>query len=367
MWNQKIDKCANGGRVVAQSPGRAVMIIRRARVQNYKSIDDSGWVDLGQVTCLVGKNESGKTAFLQAITKFNPVAGQSGEFDATLEYPRKRLNGYERGLAEGKPAARVVSVEFEVEQKDLDELPGSLDGALNPGDRLVIYKTYENKKRWDFSLDEAQVVKNLLGRGQLPEPHSKALAKSKSVSDLRAGLGEVADKVPQAAELVAQMDTWDADPDRLFIDKMARFVPKFFYFDDYSIMRGRVSVADLIRRRDADELEEDDRTFLAFLRFVGAELEQFQSEQNFEALTAKLEAASNEISDELFQFWTQNQQLAVRFTLSGPDAAAPPPLNDGNNLHIRVYNERHRVTVPFDQRSRGFVWFFSFLVYFSQL
>ncbi len=30
-------------------------------------------------------------------------------------------------------------------------------------------------------------------------------------------------------------------------------------------------------------------------------------------------------------------------------------------------NHRHRVTVPFDERSRGFVWFFSFLAYFSDL
>ena len=55
------------------------------------------------------------------------------------------------------------------------------------------------------------------------------------------------------------------------------------------------------------------------------------------------------------------------FDLAGPDAAAGPPFNEGTNLQIRIRNDRHRVTVPFDQRSRGFVWFFSFLAYFSQL
>ena len=34
---------------------------------------------------------------------------------------------------------------------------------------------------------------------------------------------------------------------------------------------------------------------------------------------------------------------------------------------IRILNNRHRVSVPFDERSRGFVWFFSFLSYFSQV
>ena len=51
------------------------MKLTRARVTNYRSIDDSGWVTIDDVTCMVGKNESGKTAFLQALRRLNPVAG----------------------------------------------------------------------------------------------------------------------------------------------------------------------------------------------------------------------------------------------------------------------------------------------------
>jgi hypothetical protein len=48
-------------------------------------------------------------------------------------------------------------------------------------------------------------------------------------------------------------------------------------------------------------------------------------------------------------------------------AYTPPHLSRGPLLQIRVENQRHRVTVPFDERSRGFVWFFSFLASFSRL
>ncbi|GIS64963.1 MAG: hypothetical protein CM1200mP3_12110 [Chloroflexota bacterium] len=47
------------------------MKLTRARVRNYKSIDDSSWVNIEDITALVGKNESGKTAFLQALRKIN--------------------------------------------------------------------------------------------------------------------------------------------------------------------------------------------------------------------------------------------------------------------------------------------------------
>src|SRR4051812_13160155 len=85
------------------------MRLLRARVTNYKSIDDSSWVVIDDITCLVGKNESGKTAFLQALAKLNPVPGQAGTFDVTLEYPRKRLNRYKREH-DDNPATVVEAV-----------------------------------------------------------------------------------------------------------------------------------------------------------------------------------------------------------------------------------------------------------------
>lgn len=50
------------------------------RVTNYKSIEDSGEVQVGRVTCHVGKNEAGKTALLEALGKLKPVEGLSAQF-----------------------------------------------------------------------------------------------------------------------------------------------------------------------------------------------------------------------------------------------------------------------------------------------
>ena len=38
------------------------MKLVKARVQNYRSVEDSGEFEVGEMTCLVGKNEAGKTA-----------------------------------------------------------------------------------------------------------------------------------------------------------------------------------------------------------------------------------------------------------------------------------------------------------------
>ncbi|GIS64661.1 MAG: hypothetical protein CM1200mP3_09090 [Chloroflexota bacterium] len=80
-----------------------------------------------------------------------------------------------------------------------------------------------------------------------------------------------------------------------------------------------------------------------------------------------LESASITITDEIFEYWQQNRQLKVEFDLSQADPRDPAPMNEGKILHVRIENARHRVQCPLTNDQKGFVWFFSFLSYFSHL
>ena len=44
------------------------MRLSNVEIKDFKSIRHSKPFEVGQITCLVGKNESGKTAILQAST-----------------------------------------------------------------------------------------------------------------------------------------------------------------------------------------------------------------------------------------------------------------------------------------------------------
>lgn len=49
------------------------MRLRSFQVKKFRNIVDSGEVEVEeQVTCLVGKNEAGKSALLEALYLFNP-------------------------------------------------------------------------------------------------------------------------------------------------------------------------------------------------------------------------------------------------------------------------------------------------------
>ena len=74
----------------------------RVRVENYKCIEDSKEFSIDQVTCLVGKNEAGKTALLEALYKLNPVEADRADFDEN-EFPRRHLGTY-RERSQCEPA-----------------------------------------------------------------------------------------------------------------------------------------------------------------------------------------------------------------------------------------------------------------------
>lgn len=59
--------------------------------------------------------------------------------------------------------------------------------------------------------------------------------------------------------------------------------------------------------------------------------------------------------------------MKIKVVLSEGKSGDPAPFNSGPVARARVENGLHGVTVPFSERSAGFIWFFSFLVKFAQI
>ena len=99
------------------------MRLTQVRVQNYRCVRDTGWFDVEQAkTILVGPNEAGKTAVLEALQRINPPDGVRG-FDPLRDYPRKLYSAdIQSGRLDPK-SIPVTSAQFELGPDDLAELP----------------------------------------------------------------------------------------------------------------------------------------------------------------------------------------------------------------------------------------------------
>ena len=320
------------------------MRITRARVINYRSIDDSSWVTLEDVTALVGKNESGKTAFLEAIRKINSISGEDDQFKIR-DFPRKGYIKYKK-IHEQNPCT-VAKAEFELSKEEVSEIEANFGEGVLASNKVIVGKNYKNERIWEVNISEsAPAIENSFTSSFSPTPVSIA--------------GGIADKT--------ESGTISPVAKKIADDFLEQWLPKFVYFDNYSTMRGKISISDLKKRTaEGGPFDDADRTFMSLLTLSGVSLEELEEDLGYEDVKVELESASITITDEIFEYWRQNRQLKVEFDLSQADPRDPAPMNEGKILHVRIENARHRVTVSFDERSKGFVWFFSFLSYFSHL
>lgn len=76
------------------------MELLKFRVLNYRSYNDSGWIDVRDLTTFIGASEAGKSNLLTALWKLNPAA-RSGKVKPELDLPKKIYDNYIE--AEEKP------------------------------------------------------------------------------------------------------------------------------------------------------------------------------------------------------------------------------------------------------------------------
>lgn len=290
------------------------MKLKSMQVKNFKCVEDSTQFDICPVTCLVGKNEAGKTSLLEALHKLNSDVAELGEFDVLLEYPRRRRKEYQR-RAGAKPDDALIT-RWELEDKDVKVLSDQLGAGTVKSRTVEIRKGYYTGQRWVF-VDEKTSKK---------------------------------DSMPASVQ-----------------SKMEKLLPKFLYFSKCNIMDGRIAIDFIIKKQQRGQLSGPERVFLALLDLVGTRPEHLTSIENSEELIADLEAASTPITEQISRYWSQNTTLRVSFLLHPGKQQDPPPFDEGQILETRILNTKHNLTLNFDERSTGFAWFFSFLVWFSQV
>jgi hypothetical protein len=345
------------------------MDLKSVRIQNYRSIDDSGVVPIGDITCLVGKNEAGKTAFLQALHLLNPLNPIKGKtnFNDVMDFPSKRFSAYKK-VREDSPAPVVTAV-FELEDGEMATIEEDLGAGVLTSRLIEVSKSYKpNLCTYTSTRDERVAIVKLTSAIEAPAADRSKIIASKTIKELLTSLKAVSEPHSSVTELIAKLDQWRGSSLSLYLidTYFDPWLPHFFYFDDYSTMKGRVSLPHIKAKEAAGDLDESDKTFLSLLETVDADLSDFEK-VDFEAMTRELEGAANGITEEAFTYWRQNPGLRVTIMMSPGNPDDEAPLNVGPIVNVRIYNPKHAVTVPFDERSRGFVWFFSFYAYFSNI
>ncbi len=324
------------------------------------------------MTVFVGQNESGKTAYLKALALSRSVK-PTDKFDIDRDYRRKSLNDY-RKAHEKKPAV-VAVLTYRLSKHDLkavNELLGvNCLGALE----FTLNHHMKNSLTITIDVDNGSFVAHLLKDPRLTPNLRSKLGSSKTVRNLIEVMiaedlnGEGQEFLNELKiRFVPTGKEWgDVLGYEIWTKYLSAQIPKFFYFDDYYLMPGKVNLNALTQRAaNPSQLTDEDQTVLSLFQLADVSLEELTNAQGYEQIKARLEGLSISITDKIFKYWKQNQELDVEFDIR-TEAADQPPFNNGANLYIRIKSRKHRVSLPVSQRSKGFIWFFSFIVWFDTI
>lgn len=355
-----------------------------AKVGPFRSINEPQEVSIDpEVTVIVGMNEAGKTVFLKALHKSNDALGKE-TFNVTDDYPRKDLNTYKRRHEETPDKAVILT--YAPTEAQINKVNSSIGSDIQKGFTFDTTINYNNGRLISINVLDSPALKKMATNSNLSDEVKEELKNATNIRSALANLLAVstdneADKslIESLTKRVAAADTssgWDQICAYEAYHHFKAFIPKFLYFSDYDILPGKLNLADLkerLKAANADpanahkQIEPKHKAVLALLRMAQVNLEDFDNDTSYEELKSQIEAVSISLTDQVLEFWKQNEDLEVEIDIR-TDSSDASPFNNGPNIYLRIKNRRHRgVSTPFDQRSRGFIWFFSFLVWFDSV
>jgi len=381
------------------------MRLIKARVQNYRSIIDSGEFEVEKLkTILVGPNEAGKTVLLKALQQLNKPEDVEG-FDVLRDYPRSKYNDITTGKID--PAkTTVVTGYFELDEEDKELIPESFHKC-----QYKLYRNLNNKayhtligasekitfgvlkkkfarmtshmdKQFEPTADNEEFTKPSdsfkeitlnWSDGKVIDKESAALLKEWLDNNYEFVEEDNEKEEQRHAELLELINENSKHDEVLAI--LDKRTPVFILFNNYFKVKPSIHLDHLAKRVEQNILDDEyfDYGNLCLLKLLGftprelADLGNAQSPQindkealkiykdNLDKRSYQLNAASVRLTKEICSAWMPDAERA--------EADKLKITADGQYLKVVVEDDLG-VDIELDQRSEGFQWLVSFFVVF---
>ena len=332
---------------------------------------------------------------MKAIWKSKNVAGIA--FDKLYDYPRDRYSRDRRAIQE------VTILDFELTQKETEELIKHFPSAPVKKPKILKYITsytgedkvasrvqFEEGVETKSSGAEARVVIEAIVKVIVTKYANDAIP----IQDASAtSLDQIADEAPvwEAATVTAiqsfdtAITTWinaeagrqsialkereklkallvrakQGDPSTKIRTWVEENLPIFIYFDEYGQLETRIHLPMYLKRKDAPDPKT--RTQMALFEWSNLNPQEIltlgipraegetdeQLHRRHEKRRALLDSASFALTGDWISWWAEKRHK-LHF-----DA-------DGEDLVLKVSDEHNEFPIPFEERSHGLKWFFSF-------
>lgn len=382
------------------------------RVTEFRSVNDSGWIDAEDVTALIGTNESGKTNILLPLWKLNPA--DEGAIDLKADLPRDKYHVYR----EADPKPVFITAKYELLQEEKEALSKLSSHDADEFSVVIASKDFDNNLFWKFPCEKGidpdlikkaeeallscrksiESKKDSSNRAEnerceraltLLESAALSLKATDSVVDsIKGALSEIEkfeDDVKASVACAAMQEASqqirgiidEASKPQLsdsakVIDYLTKNMPKYVYYSNYGNLDSQIYLPRVLEDIDKKNLGVKEaakaRTLKTLFKFVklspqeitdlGTETTQNPTPEQIEKIADKkkereilLSSASSSFTKSFNEWWKQGNYT---FEFQA----------DGNFFRIWVSDAVRPERIELESRSTGLQWFFSFYLVF---
>jgi hypothetical protein len=389
------------------------MKLIKYQVTNFRSVDESGWIDAAAVTALIGVNESGKTNLLLPLWKLNPA--RDGELQPTSDYPKRMY---------GEIRANPGNYSFITAEFDTEDLRHKLAEATNISDEQLgsvrVSKYYDGEYKIEFPNYAARTtipktsVKDIFQNLKSKLDAAEALEQEVSLqSALREEVNLVVESIvedwaekdvassmqslgrhfpdqpattsallPLISQFFEVMNNWLKQLQGFApseFDGVKRLVlgelPKFVYYSNYGNLDSEIYLPHVVQNLARTDLGAKEaakartlRVLFSFVRLQAQEILELGRDFNDKSRQPKpeeilqiaekkrersilLQSASTALTQKFMEWWKQG---GYRFRFEA----------DGDHFRIWVSDDKRPEEVELENRSTGLQWFLSFYLVF---
>lgn len=382
------------------------------RVTQFRSIQDSGWIDTEQITALIGTNESGKTNILLPLWKLNPA--DEGEIDLKDDLPRDKYHIYR----ETKPKPIFICAKYVLSEREKTDLAKLSGHKADEFVKVIVSKDYDGNLFWEFpyeqertpsiidtaktslneyrtSLITAQASSNKTETERREKACAiieKALitldetANIKSVlsvtqdeltkfdEDVKSSVAcaTISETIQKISEIIVECDRPTLNNDETVFEYLETNMPKYVYYSNYGNLDSQIYLPQVLRNIDKKDLGVKEsakaRTLKTLFKFVqldpheitelGSEATGNLTPEQINIIADKkkereilLASASSSFTKSFNEWWKQGDYT---FEFQA----------DGNFFKIWVSDSVRPERIELESRSTGLQWFFSFYLVF---
>ncbi|MCT4123974.1 AAA family ATPase [Elizabethkingia anophelis] len=126
-------------------------ILDRFKVINFRSIEESDWIEVSDNTCLVGTNEAGKTNLLIALWKLRPANNEP--IVPLDDFPR---NLYSKYKTDNHSNDVFIQADFILSDELSEEISGELKCDIEQVKRVLVERKYDGTYKISFPYSEVK-------------------------------------------------------------------------------------------------------------------------------------------------------------------------------------------------------------------